>query len=66
MVKNKSKRQKKNKPTSKRYKFYKLQGESVVREGKTCPRCGPGIFLMKANNRLYCGKCHFTSFEKTS
>ena len=29
---------------------------------KTCPRCGPGVFLMKAKNRLYCGKCHLTEF----
>lgn len=61
MVKNKSKRKKVNKPTSKKYKFYKIDGEEVKRE-KSCPRCGPGIFLMKAKDRLYCGKCHLTEF----
>jgi len=61
MVKNKSKRKGKNKPTSKKYKFYKIEGNILKRE-KTCPRCGPGIFLMKADNRLYCGKCHWTEF----
>ena len=60
MVKNPSKRQKKNKPTSKKYKFY---GET---KGKTCPRCGPGIFLAQAGNRLYCGRCHFTEFQTQS
>lgn len=61
MVKNKSKRKKINKPTSKKYKFYKIEGNAVKRE-KSCPRCGQGIFLMKASNRLYCGKCHYTEF----
>ncbi len=54
----------KNKPTSKKYTKYKIEGDKVVRE-KTCPRCGPGIFLMKAKNRLYCGKCHYTEFIKS-
>ena len=58
----------KNKPTSKKYKMYKIEGDKVVRE-KSCPRCGPGVFLMKAENRLYCGRCHLTEFfgkvEKT-
>jgi small subunit ribosomal protein S27Ae len=62
MVKNKSKRKKVNKPTSQKYKFFKIEGDTIKRE-KSCPRCGPGIFLMKASNRLYCGKCHWTSFE---
>ncbi len=51
----------KNKPTSKKYTKYKIEGDNIVRE-KSCPRCGPGIFLMKAKNRLYCGKCHLTEF----
>lgn len=62
MVKNQAKRQRKNKPTSKKYKFYKIDGDTIKRE-KYCPRCGPGIFLMKAENRFYCGKCHYTLFE---
>jgi len=65
MVKNKSKRKKVNKPTSKKYKFYKIEGDSVKKE-KSCPRCGQGIFLMKASNRLYCGKCHYTEFVSKS
>ena len=51
----------KNKPTSQRWKKYQIKGDKIIRE-KTCPRCGPGIFLMKAKNRLYCGKCHLTEF----
>jgi ubiquitin-small subunit ribosomal protein S27Ae len=53
----------KNKPTSKKYTMYKIQGDKLIRE-KSCPRCGLGIFLMKASDRLYCGKCHYTEFLK--
>jgi len=53
----------KNQPTSKKYSHYKVEGEKVVRNLQFCPRCGPGVFLMKANNRVYCGKCHYSEFE---
>jgi len=58
----KGKRPHKNKPTSKKYTKYQIEGDSVKR-AKTCPRCGLGIFLMDATNRLYCGKCHYTEFK---
>lgn len=51
----------KNKPTGKKYSKYKIEGDKVIRE-KVCPRCGPGTFLAQGNNRLYCGKCHYTEF----
>ncbi len=63
VVVHKGKEKRKNKPTSKKYKLYKIEGDKVTRE-RNCPRCGAGIFLMKAENRLYCGKCHYTSFDK--
>lgn len=61
MVKNPTKRKSKNQPTSKKYTKYKIEGDKLVRE-KSCPRCGAGIFLMKAKDRSYCGKCHYTEF----
>ncbi len=63
-VKRKGKKPHKNKPSSKRWTKYKVEGDKVVRQEKFCPRCGPGIFLAKANDRLYCGKCHYTEFLK--
>ncbi len=63
VVVHKGKRKRKNKPTSKKYKFYKIEGEKITR-GRNCPRCGAGVFLMKTADRLYCGKCHYTSFDK--
>lgn len=64
-IKSKIKGKKKhvNKPTSKKHTKYKVEGDKVVRE-KCCPRCGPGIFLAGGKGRLYCGRCHYTEFEK--
>jgi len=58
----KGKKPHKNKPISKKYKFYKVDGDKVIREKKHCPRCGPGTFLADHKTRLYCGKCHYTEF----
>lgn len=58
----KGKKKTPNKPSSKRYKKYNVEGDSIKRS-KQCPRCGPGIFLMEADNRSYCGKCHYCEFN---
>ena len=55
----KGKKAHKNKPTSKKYTKYKIEGDKLTR-ARYCPRCGPGIFVAENNNRIYCGKCHFT------
>jgi len=59
----KGKKAKKNKPTSQKWKFYKIEGDKVTSE-RFCPRCGPGVFLAKSKDggRLHCGKCHYTEF----
>jgi len=57
----KGKKPHKNKPTSKKYAKYKIEGNKIIRE-KTCPRCGAGVFLMQAKDRVYCGKCHYSEF----
>jgi small subunit ribosomal protein S27Ae len=58
----KGKKPHKNKPTSKKYSKYKIEGDTVKRE-RFCPRCGPGVFLMNSQNRFYCGKCHYSEFQ---
>ncbi len=58
----KGKKKHKNKPTSKKYTKYKIDGDKITRQ-RTCPRCGPGVFLMQAKGRVYCGKCHYSEFE---
>ena len=59
----KGKKPHKNKPTSKKYTKYTIEGETVKR-AKYCPRCGPGTFLAidQKGGRMYCGKCHYTEF----
>lgn len=57
----KGKKKKRNKPTSQKWKMYHISGEKITKE-RECPRCGPAIFLMKAANRVYCGKCGYTEF----
>ncbi|MBU4308720.1 MAG: 30S ribosomal protein S27ae [Nanoarchaeota archaeon] len=51
----------KNKPTSKKYSKYKIEGDKITR-ARSCPRCGPGVFLMVTKDRVYCGKCHYSEF----
>ncbi len=55
------KKTKKSKPTSKKYTKYKFEGDKIIR-AKSCPRCGQGVFLMLAEDRHYCGRCHYTEF----
>ena len=33
-------------------------------KNKTCPKCGPGVFMAEHKNRSHCGKCGFTEFNK--
>ncbi len=58
----KGKKPHKNKATSKKYTKYRIEGDKIIR-ARSCPRCGPGIFLMISKGRSYCGKCHWTEFE---
>ena len=43
-------------------KYYEVKGDSLKRNRDFCPRCGPGVWLSKHKERLYCGKCGYTSF----
>lgn len=47
----KGKKPHKNKKTSKKYTKYKIEGDKIIRE-RTCPRCGPGVFLLNSQGRL--------------
>lgn len=52
-----------NKPTSTKYKHYKIDGEKIT-HAAFCPRCGPGVFLANRGDRKHCGKCDYTEFTK--
>ncbi len=58
----KGKKAHKNKPTSKKYTKYSIEGDKVTRKN-VCPRCGPGVFLLVSGDRAYCGKCHYAEFK---
>ncbi len=47
----KGKKPKKNKPTSKKYTKYKIEGDKITSKAKSCPRCGGGVFLMETKNK---------------
>ena len=55
---------KKNNKESQVSKFYKLDGDSIERIKRDCPRCGKGVFMAAHKDRLTCGKCGFTEFNK--
>ena len=60
--KKKGKKPHKNKATSKKYLKYSISGEKLTKQ-RFCPRCGPGIFLLDSQKRVYCGKCHYSEFD---
>ena len=59
----KGKQEKKPKTPRALYKLYNTSGEKVERSRKTCPKCGPGMFLAQHGNRTVCGKCTYTEFK---
>jgi len=46
------------------YKLYDTSSESIKRKNKTCPKCGPGKFLGQHKDRVVCGKCGYSEFQK--
>ena len=44
--------------------YYKIEGGTLQRKLKTCPRCGPGIFLAEHYDRFACGKCGYAEFKR--
>jgi ubiquitin-small subunit ribosomal protein S27Ae len=44
------------------HKLYKLDGETVSRLRKECPRCGRGYFMAQHEKRLTCGNCGYTTY----
>lgn len=46
------------------WQYYEVNGETVKRKRKNCPRCGPGTMLSEHKNRVYCGRCGYTEITK--
>ena len=46
--------------------LYQVNGKSLVRLKKACPKCGPGVFLAEHKDRVSCGNCGYTEFKKSA
>lgn len=44
------------------WKLYEAKG-SLKRKNKSCPKCGPGVFLAEHKNRISCGKCGYAEMK---
>ncbi|UCD00683.1 MAG: 30S ribosomal protein S27ae [Promethearchaeota archaeon] len=47
-------------------KYYKIEGDKLVRTHRACPKCGPSFFLANHYDRWSCGKCGNTIFKRKS
>jgi ubiquitin-small subunit ribosomal protein S27Ae len=52
------------KASSKKSSCYEIVGTSLKRKNRSCPKCGPGIFMAGHKDRWTCGKCGY--MEKRS
>ena len=46
-------------------KYYKIEGDKVIRLKQMCKVCPPGTFLAEHADRLYCGRCR-TAYAKVA
>ncbi len=56
----KGKKPKKKKPAHKISMVYEVSGDTIKKKNKTCPKCGPGVFMASHKDRWTCGKCAYT------
>jgi len=40
--------------------LYEAKGETLARTHRSCPKCGPGIFLAEHADRRSCGRCGYS------
>lgn len=43
---------------------YKVEGDKVVRTKPTCPKYGPDVYMATHKDRVSCGNCGYTEFNK--
>lgn len=64
MAADKAKQAKEKQPRRAKKDYYKLEGDTLTRTKKHCPKCGPGVFMAEHKDRVSCGKCGYTEFVK--
>ncbi len=42
---------------------FKVEGDKIVRQRRSCPKCGDAVFLADHKDRYSCGKCGYTEFK---
>ena len=42
-----------------------IEGAKVVRKRRSCPKCGPGTFMAEHYDRMHCGHCGYTMFNRS-
>ncbi|MBN1275705.1 30S ribosomal protein S27ae [Candidatus Woesearchaeota archaeon] len=50
---------KKKKPAYTYASNYEVAGSNLKRKGKSCPKCGSGVFMADHKDRWTCGKCGY-------
>ncbi|MBD3194236.1 MAG: 30S ribosomal protein S27ae [Candidatus Lokiarchaeota archaeon] len=45
-------------------KYYKMEGDKLIRTNRTCPKCGPSVFMADHYDRSSCGRCGYTVFKR--
>jgi len=45
-------------------KYYKIEGDKLVRTHRACPKCGPSTFMGDHYDRWSCGRCGYTTFKR--
>ena len=63
-IERKGKQQKEKKVSKKISALYDLSGDSISRKNRTCPKCGPGMFMGKHKDRVVCGQCGYVEYSK--
>ncbi|MBN1110090.1 MAG: 30S ribosomal protein S27ae [Methanomassiliicoccales archaeon] len=44
--------------------YYQVKGDKLERSRRSCPKCGPGVFMAEHQDRISCGRCGYTEFKK--
>ena len=44
--------------------LYDISGESITCKNRTCPKCGPGMFMGKHKDRVVCGACGYVEYNQ--
>ena len=43
--------------------MWTIQEDKVMRMRRSCPKCGPAVFMAEHYDRMHCGQCGYTIFK---